>query len=56
MPNDLKKKITLIGSTGLIGSHFLEEIGPDDFKNVKAISRRSIQNIEHKDFIKQGYT
>ena len=53
MPINLKKKITLIGSTGLIGTHFLEQIGPDDFQNVKAISRRKIPNLDNKDFIKQ---
>ena len=54
MPNNLKQKITLIGSTGLIGTHFLEEISPDDFQNVKAITRRKIPNLENKDFIKQS--
>ena len=54
MPNNLKQKITLIGSTGLIGTHFLEEISPDDFQNVKAITRRRIPNLENKDFIKQS--
>ena len=54
MPKDLKQKITLIGSTGLIGSHFLEQIGPDDFQNVKAISRREIPNLDKKEFIKQS--
>ena len=54
MPNNLKNKITLIGSTGLIGTHFLEEISPDDFKDVNAITRRRIPNPENKDFIKQS--
>jgi len=54
MPNNLKQKITLIGSTGLIGIHFLEEIGPNDFQKVKAITRRKIPNLENKDFIKQS--
>ena len=54
MSNDLKQKITLIGSTGLIGTHFLEEISPEDFQNVKAITRRRIPNLENKDFIKQS--
>jgi len=35
MPNNLKQKLTLIGSTGLIGTHFLEKISPDDFQYVK---------------------
>ena len=54
MPNDLKQKITLIGSTGLIGTHFLEEISPEDFQKVKAITRRRIPNLENKDCIKQS--
>ena len=54
MPNNLKQKITLIGSTGLIGTHFLEEISPDDFQNVKAITRSRIPNLENKDFIIQS--
>ena len=54
MPKNLKQKITLIGSTGLIGTHFLEEISPDDFEEVKAITRRKIPNLENKDFIKQS--
>tara|TARA_B100000945_G_C20004912_1_gene422738 strand:+ start:160 stop:348 length:189 start_codon:yes stop_codon:yes gene_type:complete len=53
MSNNLKK-ITLIGCTGLIGSHFLEEMRQDNFNNVKAIARRNIPNIEHKDLIKQS--
>ena len=54
MLKNLKQKITLIGSTGLIGTHFLEEISPDDFQKVKAITRRKIPNLENKDFIKQS--
>ena len=54
MPNNLKQKITLIGATGLIGTHFLEEISPDDFEEVKAITRRKIPNLENMDFIKQS--
>ena len=54
MPNNLKQKITLIGATGLIGTHFLEEISPDDFQKIKAITRRKIPNLENKDFIKQS--
>ena len=54
MPNNLKHKITLIGSTGLIGTHFIEEIDPDDFEVVTAITRRIIPNLENKDFIKQS--
>ena len=54
MTKNLKHKITLIGSTGLIGTHFFEEIHPDDFEVVNAITRRRIPNIENKDFIKQS--
>ena len=54
MPCNLKHKITLIGSSGLIGTNFLEQIGPDDFQYVKAITRRKILNLENKDFIKQS--
>ena len=54
MPGNLKHKITLIGSSGLIGKNFLEQIGPDDFQYVKAITRRKILNLENKDFIKQS--
>ena len=54
MPNNLKQKLTLIGSTGLIGTHFLEKISPDDFQYVKALTRRKIPNLENKDFIKQS--
>ena len=48
MPNRLRQKITLIGSTGLIGTHFLEKISLDDFQNVKAITRRKIPNLEKR--------
>ena len=54
MPSNLKPKITLIGSTGLIGTHFLEEISPDDFEDVNAITRRRFTYPENKDFIKQS--
>ena len=54
MPNKLKQKITLIGSTGIIGSHFLEEISSDDYQSVNAITRRRISNLENKNFIKQS--
>ena len=49
----MEHKITLIGSTGLIGSHFLEGISKDDCQRVNAITRRSISNLGNKDFIKQ---
>ena len=54
MTNNLKNKITLIGSTGLIGTHFLEEISSNDFQDVNAITRRRIPNPKNKDFIKQS--
>jgi len=50
----IKKKITIIGSTGLIGTHFLEEISQDDFRDVKAITRRNIPDLDKKYFIKQS--
>ena len=54
MTNNLKNKITLIGSTGLIGTHFLEEISSNDFQDVNAITRRRISTPDNKDFIKQS--
>ena len=54
MPNKLKQKTTLIGSTGLIGSHFLEEISSDDYQSVNAITRRRISNLKNKNLIKQS--
>tara|TARA_B100000700_G_C14949822_1_gene811118 strand:- start:510 stop:1226 length:717 start_codon:yes stop_codon:yes gene_type:complete len=54
LANKLKQKITLIGSTGLIGSHFLKEISFDDCQSLTAISRRIIYNLENKSFIKQS--
>ena len=54
MPNKLKQKITLIGSIGIIVSHFLEEISSDDYQSVNAITRRRISNLENKNFIKQS--
>lgn len=54
MPRNLKHKLTLIGSSGLVGTNFLEQIDPDDFQNVKAITRRKILNLKNKDFIKQS--
>ena len=50
----MEHKITLIGSTGLIGSHFLEGISNDDYQSVTAITRRRISNLDKKDFIKQS--
>ena len=54
LPNKIKQKITLIGSTGLIGSHFLEEISSDDYQSVNAITRRRISNLKNKNLIKQS--
>ena len=48
------KKLILIGSTGLIGTHFLEQISPNDFQNVKVITLRKIQKLDNKNFIKQS--
>ena len=44
----------MVGSTGLICAHFLEQISPDDFQYVKAITRRKIPNIDNNNFIKQS--
>ena len=50
----MPSKITLIGSTGLIGLHFLESIREDDFPDVTAITRRKILNLADKHFIRQA--
>ncbi len=50
----LKKEITLIGSTGLIGSHFLNSLKISDYRNVNAITRHKISNLENKNLIKQS--
>ena len=47
-------KIVLIGSTGLIGSRFLECLEVEDDLKVKAITRRTITSLDSKDFIKQS--
>lgn len=47
-------RIAIIGSTGLIGKHFLKSVGPGDYESVTAITRRSIQGLGDKHFIKQG--
>ena len=54
MSQVLKQKITLIGSSGLIGKHFLNQINKNDFQNVKAITRRKIENLENMNFITQS--
>ena len=51
----MKKKITLIGSSGLIGSHFLNKIKSKDSLLVNAITRHKISNLENKNFIKQSF-
>jgi uncharacterized protein YbjT (DUF2867 family) len=50
----MKHRITIIGSTGLIGSHFLEGISKDDYQSVNAITRCKIANLDKKHFIKQS--
>ena len=47
-------KTTVIGSTGLIGKHFLESISGCDFQNVTAVTRKMIPSLENKNFIKQA--
>ena len=54
MQNKLKQKITLIGSTGLIGSNLLHTITQDDCDTLTAITRRRIPNLGSKNFIKQS--
>ena len=46
-------KTVLIGSTGLIGSRFLECLEVEDDLEVKAITR-TITSLDNKDFIKQS--
>jgi len=50
----MERKITLIGSTGLIGTNFLEGISNDDYQSVTAITRSRISNLDKKCFIKQS--
>ena len=50
----MQKKITLIGSTGMIGSNLLEVIYNDDYQWVTAITRSRISNMDERDFIKQS--
>ncbi|NQV16100.1 NAD-dependent epimerase/dehydratase family protein [bacterium] len=47
-------KISVIGSTGLIGKTFLESIKEGDYDQVTAITRREIENLKGKTFIKQA--
>ena len=47
-------KTTLIGSTGLVGHHFLESISEGNSQKVTAIIRQKISSLEKKNFIKQG--
>ena len=47
-------KTVLIGSTGLIGSRFLECLEVEDDLEVNAITRRTITSLDNKDFIKQS--
>lgn len=49
----MAKSITVIGSTGLIGKQFLQNIEADDFQQVTAITRRKILDLQKKTFIKQ---
>lgn len=50
----MKKKLTVIGSTGLIGKQFLESIPEGAFEEVVAITRRQIPSLSGKSFIKQA--
>ena len=50
----MQQKITLIGSTGLIGWNFLEVINNEDYQSVTAITRSRISNLDEKAIIKQS--
>ena len=50
----MSSRIAVIGSTGLIGRHFLERIGPDDYAAVTAITRRPIKELEGHSHIMQA--
>lgn len=50
----MSKKICVIGSTGLIGSTFLNSIDHSDYEQVTAITRREIESLNKKNHIKQA--
>lgn len=50
----MPQTITVIGSTGLIGLHFLSSISDGEYSGVTAITRREIPNLSDKPFIHQA--
>jgi uncharacterized protein YbjT (DUF2867 family) len=46
-------KVSVIGSTGLIGKHFLESISQGDYQSVQAITRRPIPGLDNRASIQQ---
>ena len=51
---EMLPKTTVIGSTGLIGKHFLESISECDFQNLRAVTIQAFPSLEKKNFIKQS--
>ena len=50
----MEQKAVLIGATGLIGSHFLDDLKDNDDLQIHAITRRKIDHLEQKGFIGQS--
>ncbi len=50
----MSQSITIIGSTGLIGLKFLENIAEGEYSEVTAITRRDIPSLSGKHFIRQA--
>ena len=46
--------MALIGSTGLIGSQFLECLKAEDDLYINALARKSITGLDNKNFIKHS--
>jgi len=49
----MSTRITVIGSTGLIGSEFLRNVEEGEYESVTAITRREIDGLLGKPFIRQ---
>lgn len=50
----MSTRITVIGSTGLIGSEFLRNVTEGEYESVTAITRREVDGLQGKMFIKQA--
>ncbi len=50
----MPQKITVIGSTGLIGLQFLRSISEGEYEGVTAITRREITSLSDRSFIYQA--